>query len=396
MQDLIFDKPYEFVPPMKGRFFPRLIARMLIPRMLRKNYGVVGGECHGAEKIREAFRAGHGVLVTPNHPRPADPLALLYLAEAINSPLYIMASWHLFMQGGFQRFMVRMMGAFSIYREGLDRAALQYSIGVLEKGQRPLVIFPEGSISRTNDLLNPLMEGTASIARAAARKRASGTGGKVIVFPVAYRYHFLGNIEETLDPVLTEIEGRLSWRPQRQLDLLERIRKVGRGLLGLKEIEYLGETQPGDLFERVGNLIDHLLHPLEEEWLSGHQEGGVVARVKRLRTAILKDMVSGDIDEKERERRWRQLTALYLAQQLSLYPRGYLDSDSPGERFLETVERFEEDLRDEARPHPPLEVSLHICDGIEVGSEKVRGDDPLMDEIEKSLENALGITEISV
>ncbi|HIA27561.1 MAG TPA: 1-acyl-sn-glycerol-3-phosphate acyltransferase, partial [Planctomycetes bacterium] len=373
MQDLIIDKPYEFVPPMRGRFIPLLIARMLIPRMLRNNHGVVEGECHGGDKIREALAAGHGVLVTPNHPRPADPLALLHLAEAIHSPLFIMASWHLFMQSRFQRFMVRMMGAFSIYREGLDRAALQFSIGILEKAQRPLVIFPEGSISRTNDLLNPLMEGTAAIARAAARKRASGDGGKVFIFPIAFRYQFLGDIEETLDPVLEEIERRLSWQPQRQLELLERIRKVGRALLGLKEIEYLGETQPGDLFERVAKLIDHLLHPLEVEWLSGHQEGGVVARVKRLRTEILKEMVGGDIDETERDRRWRQLSALYLAQQLSLYPRGYLDPDSPSERFLETVERFEEDLKDEARPHPPLRVSLHVCDGIEVGSEKVRG-----------------------
>jgi hypothetical protein len=108
---------------------------------------------------------------------------------------------------------------------------------------------------------------------------------------------------------------------------------------------------------------------------------------------ILKGMVSGDIDDEERDRRWKQFAALYLAQQLSLYPRGYLSSDAPAERFLETVERFEEDLTDTARPHPPQRVTLHVCDGIEVPAEKVRGDDPLMGQVEASLREALGLAE---
>ncbi|MEM7166150.1 MAG: 1-acyl-sn-glycerol-3-phosphate acyltransferase [Planctomycetota bacterium] len=391
MQDVIIEEPYEFVPPRRGTILPRLLKNLLVPRQLRKNFGVVDSACSGGEKVRDAIAAGHGVLLTPNHSRPSDPMALIYLADAIDSLLYIMASWHLFKQGWLQRFLIRTMGGFSIYREGMDRAALQCSMDILANAERPLVIFPEGAVSRTNDLLNPLMEGTAAIARGAARKRAERDGGKVFVFPVAFRYHFLGDIEATLTPVLSDIEKRLSWQPQKHLELRERIRKVGRGLLGLKEVEYIGETQPGDLFERAGRLIDHLLHPLENEWLGGNQDGSVVARVKRLRAAILKDMVAEDLPTAERDRRWQQLSALYFAQQLSLYPRGYLDGDPSNERYLETVERFEEDLDDAARPHPPLKVAIDICDGLEVSPERVRGPDPLMAAIEASLEQALGI-----
>ena len=44
------------------------------------------------------------------------------------------------------------------------------------------------------------------------------------------------------------------------------------------------------------------------------------SRVRALRAAILPDLVEGGLTDAERDRRWRQLALLYLAQQLSLYP----------------------------------------------------------------------------
>ncbi|MEC9475922.1 MAG: 1-acyl-sn-glycerol-3-phosphate acyltransferase [Planctomycetota bacterium] len=391
MHNIVVDQPYQFVSPYRGNLLPRLLGRILIPRLLRNQYGVSANEVHGADKIRASIDAGDGILITPNHPRPCDPMALYPLAHATRSLFFVMASWHLFMEGRLQRAIVRLMGAFSIYREGMDRASLQCAMDILENARRPLVIFPEGAVTRTNDLLNPLMEGISTIARGAARKRAAGDGGKVVIFPLAIRYHFDGNLTETLEPVLAEIEQRLSWPPQHDLDLLTRIRKVGGALLGLKEIQYLGQTQSGDLWERAEKLIDRLLHPLEEEWLDGPQSGSVVKRGKNLRSVILKGMVSGDIDDVERDRRWQQFAALSLAQQLSLYPRGYLSPEAAAERFVETVERFEEDLTGLARPHPPQRVTMQVCDGIEVPAEKVRGDDPLMGQVATSLSIALGL-----
>jgi hypothetical protein len=75
----------------------------------------------------------------------------------------------------------------------------------------------------------------------------------------------------------------------------------------LKELEYLRQRQSGPSHERVERLIDHVLVPLEQEWLGGHREKAVVARVKKLRIAILPDMVHGQITDEERERRWGQL-----------------------------------------------------------------------------------------
>ena len=238
------------------------------------------------------------------------------------------------------------------------------------------MIFPEGVISRTNDRLNALMEGTALIARSAAKKRGAATPpGQVVVHPVALRYTFGGSIDEALSPALDEIESRLSWRPQRSLPLVERITKVGLALLGLKEVEYLGTTQQGDIFQRADGLINHLLVPLEQEWLQSRSKGTVVIRVKKLRTAILPDLVAGELTEAERDRRWRQLADLYLAQQMACYPRDYIHSDPRSERMLETVERFEEDLTDKCRIYRPMKVVAHVGPAIPVSPSRERSAD---------------------
>ncbi|OUU24944.1 MAG: hypothetical protein CBC13_02790 [Planctomycetia bacterium TMED53] len=395
MSRVVIDQSYEFVAPHRGGFLPRVLGQLLLPRTLNRSFGIKSAHVQGQEKIREAKNAGHGILVTPNHPHPADPLTLFHLSRATDSLFYVMASWHLFMEGALQRFLIRSMGAFSIYREGIDRSSLQFAMEVLESGDRPLVIFPEGAVTRTNDLLSPLMDGVATIARGAARKRAKADGGKVLLFPLALRYQLETPVEEAIEPALQEMEERLSWNPQTQLPMLERVRKVARALLSLKEIEFLGEVQSGDLFERSSRLIDHLIHPLEKEWLSGPQDGDIVRRGKDLRSAILKGMVSGDIDDEERDRRWKQFRSLELAQKISLYPRGYLSEDAPPDRFLETVERLEEDFTGKARRYSPRSVTLTVCDPLEVSAEKQPDDSPsLMDQLESQLEEALGIEDL--
>jgi hypothetical protein len=230
------------------------------------------------------------------------------------------------------------------------------------------------------------------IARAAAKKRAKqDPSAKVVVHPVAIKYLFGGDIERQADPVLSRIEQRLSWRPQRSLSLLTRIEKLGRALLSLKEIEHFGTVRSGALGERLNGLIDRLLHPLEEEWLGAAQAGPVVPRVKALRIKILPDMIDGQLDDAERQRRWDQLADVYLAQQLSCYPHDYLEEYPSVDRILETIERFEEDLTDTASVHGSLKAILDVGEAIEVTPQRDRSSDvdPLMSQIEEGLQGML-------
>ena len=387
MQNLVITKPYRFVPPRHSALLWHLI-RLWWPSQLRKNYGVMSWEFVGAERLRASIAAGSGVIVASNHSRPCDPMMLGMLSGEVATPFHAMASWHLFMQSRVQGFLLQRVGGFSVYREGLDRESLKCAVRIVAEAKFPLIIFPEGIVSRNNDRLLNLMDGVSFIARSAARQRAASPNpGKTVVHPIFVRYFFEGDLAATLAPVLQDIEARLSWQPQTQLPLRERIRKAGHALLALKEIEYLGASQNGGVMQRLPRLLDHLLEPLEQEWSGGHREPDTMARVKRLRTAILPDMIRGDITEAESARRWRQLADLYLAQQLYCYSGDYLSGSPSPERLLETVERYEEDLTDTARPHPPLHAVVCVGEAIEATAVRDRSseNDPMADELRRHL-----------
>jgi 1-acyl-sn-glycerol-3-phosphate acyltransferase len=392
MQDIIVEKPYRFIPPRRGTWWPSLVqALRLYEPYLRKTEGVVDHECRHVARLRASLDAGHGILIAPNHCRTADPLVMGWLAKEARTHLFAMASWHLFNQGWLKAWAIRSLGGFSVNREGVDRQAMTTAVDMLVTAERPLVVFPEGAVSRTNDRLHALLD-IAPLARAAAKRRAKrAPAGHVVVHPVAIKYLFQGDLPRQADQVLTAIEHRLSWRPQRALPLRARIEKVGRALLSLKELEYFGAVQAGTLADRLAALIDSLLGPLEEEWLGARQSGPVVPRVKALRIKILPDLVEGKADEGERQRRWAQLADIYLAQQVAYYQPDYLAEYPSVARMLELVERFEEDLTDRVTVHGSLKAVIEVGEAIPVSPERDRQAevDPLMVQIEDSLQGML-------
>ncbi|MEZ5325257.1 MAG: 1-acyl-sn-glycerol-3-phosphate acyltransferase [Verrucomicrobiales bacterium] len=389
MQKVVIDKPYKFIPPRVSKPW-RWVLRRLLPSYLRNEYGITAVQCDGAEKLRASLDAGHGVMLVGNHCRPCDPMVLDALAAEVRRPFNVLASWHVFMANRLQRFLLPRMGGFSVFREGMDRESIKCAIQILTDGNYPLVIFAEGIVTRCNDILFNFMEGPSFMARAAAKQRKAG---KVVIHPLFIRYFFEGDLEKSVIPVVEEIERRLTWQRQTQLPLRERIQKVGQGLLALKEIEYLQAPQSGTFAERLHRLVDHLLNPLEDQWISGRHDGDPMARVKRLRAAILPDMVNGQLTEPERAARWRNLTDIYLVQQLHCYPGDYVETPTP-ERILETVERYEEDLTDVARPHAPIRAVITVGDPIEVTGERDRSkeSDPITAEVRRQMELLLEST----
>jgi hypothetical protein len=289
--------------------------------------------------------------------------------------------------------MIRRMGAFSVLREGNDRQAIDTAIKILIDRKRPLILFPEGAVTRHNDQLEELMEGPSFIARQVAKRlEKSGDARKVVIHPVAIRYAFNGDLEATLRPVLDEFEQRFTWQPQGHLPLFERIDNIGNALLALKEIEFLGAAGSGNLFDRAEHLIAELLKRVETDWKIKDPSGSVIARVKRLRTAILAEMINGQLSPEERGRRWRDLAAAYYAQQISHYPRNYLHrSGNFPERMIETVERFEEDFTDKSLRFEPFHAVIEVGEAIEVSTHRDRAaaSDPIMDEVKRQLESML-------
>jgi 1-acyl-sn-glycerol-3-phosphate acyltransferase len=392
MQQIFIEKPYQFVPPVYSDWWPPIL-RLYIHRYMRKAFGVHSLEFRQVERLRASLDAGHSIILAPNHCRLSDPIVLGVMALEAGTNLFAMASWHLFQQSRFQRFMIRRMGAFSLLREGNDRQSIDTAIEILVNRRRPVIMFPEGAITRHNDLVREMMEGPSFIGRQVAKRLAKlGRPGGVVIHPVAIRYAFNGNLEASLSPTLDQLETRLSWQPQNQLTLVERIGKIGAALLSLKEIEFLGASRTGNTYERANHLIESVLEQLESEWNLRDTSGGVIARVKQLRSTIMADMMAGKVSAEERERRWRHLTASYYVQQISHYPRDYIlrEKNLP-ERVVETVERLEEDFLDTARVYHPLHAITQIGEAIPVGTERDRRaeGDPIMAEVRRQLQSMI-------
>jgi 1-acyl-sn-glycerol-3-phosphate acyltransferase len=389
MQRVVIDEPYKFVPPVYSEWWPNML-RLILKPYLRKAYGIHSFECRHVERLRASLEAGHSIMLAPNHCRMADPMVLGVLGMEANCHLFAMASWHVFKQSAFQTFMTRRMGAFSVLREGNDRQAIDTAIDILVARRRPLIMFPEGAITRHNDLVEEMMEGPSFIARQAAKRlKKEGQHGEVVIHPVATRYAFNGDLQKSLAPVLDELEARLAWYPQSHLPLVERIGKIGNSMLALKEIEFFGAPQQGNVYERADRLVETVISKLETDWQIKDTSGSIIARVKRIRSVILPDMMAGRVTTEERQRRWRDLAAAYYAQQIAHYPRDYIlrEKNLP-ERIVETVERLEEDFTDHMRVHRPFHAVIQVGEAIFVGTQRQREElgDPVMAEVRRQLQ----------
>jgi 1-acyl-sn-glycerol-3-phosphate acyltransferase len=399
MHNVIIDEPYRFIPPYRGKLWAWVFRSFYLGRFLRKSYGIKSWRIEGLDRLRASLGAGHGILLCPNHCRPSDPMLMGLIVRETPCYIYAMASWHIFKQSPLEGYIANRVGGFSVYREGLDRQSLDTSIDIVASAERPLVIFPEGVISRANDRLLTLMDGVSFVARMAAKKRAKmNPAGKVVIHPMSIRYQLTGDLNDSVSPVLSRLEQRTFWKTHEYLPLRQRIAQLGQALLAAREIECLGQPQSGSLSCRMARLIDAVLHPQEQEWLGQCRSGDVISRVKDLRIAMLPEILGGNLPDDERQRRWRQLTDSYYLQCLSMYPPQYLDDGIRGkvtaERYAETVHRLEEDMTDQVSIRPEWHVTIRIGDPIEVDATQKRvrnGPDPLMESLRRDM---LGLLEI--
>src|SRR5437667_2086423 len=158
MIHVVVDRPYRFIPPHAGMFWVRRTTRLL-PWYLSRYWGVEKIEYRHAERLSASLEAGDGVLLAPNHARPCDPFVIGLLPLRLGRPSHFLAAWHIFTSGGrINHWLLRRVGAFSIHRWGMDRESLKASIRILSEARRPLMLFPEGIITRSNDRLGPLLD----------------------------------------------------------------------------------------------------------------------------------------------------------------------------------------------------------------------------------------------
>ncbi|MEM0924616.1 MAG: 1-acyl-sn-glycerol-3-phosphate acyltransferase [Planctomycetota bacterium] len=398
---VVFERPYQFVPPIKSTWWPWLIQRLrLYDYHLKRKEGVVGYELRNLDRLKSSVDQGHGILLAPNHCRYADPLVLGWPARELGIHVHAMASWHLFNEGWLDAFAIRRMGGFSVFREGNDRQALEAAIEILVEANRPLIVFPEGTTNRTNDQLKPLLDGVAFMARTAAKRRKKQFdagpdrgSGQVVIHPVAIKYLCEGQFECWADEQLSKFERQLGWHRMPKRSLLKRTLQLAEAQLALKETQYLGSSQGGPLPQRRDDLIHSILSMTEDELGLEPEDDCVRARVRQIRTvASSRFFDSPSIGSLEADLR-RHVTAADLAQNLSSFPDSYLQEDDVTDtRIIETIQRLQESINGKADHSITLKAVVEFLPAIDVDAGRPpKGQrDPIMLRLEEELTQAIG------
>lgn len=342
-----------------------MVMTRIFPFYLKMQLGIESIDFFGEARLAQSIAAGNSILLAPNHSRSSDPMLLGILARKLNQPFHYMTNLHAFLENKIVGWIIRRLGGFSIFREGADRKALRVSRDLLILGTRPLVIFPEGEVSRTNDYLCPFMRGLGFVVKTATQALArQEPAPKLVVHPIAIKYILVRADEEALHKVLDRIESHYHWTKSK-LPLIKRIAKVGKSLLELKEMEYLGRVQRGELSGRVHQLKEHLIIELESQWLSSKPRSCFMSRVNSLRAVILAKLLTGGDNESQLKSK-RALGTIDLAVRLSNYPLHYLQENVTLEKITETVQRMEEDVLHRERIHGRWKARVQIGEGIEL------------------------------
>jgi len=319
----------------------RLLRPMQIRRRLRDER-LQSIEVLGSGHLQNALDDGCGVLITPNHASHADSFCIYESAYQLGRPYYIMAAWQVFAdKRPIAQWVLRWHGGFSIDREATDMTAFKHAVSILQERPNPLVIFPEGEVYHCSERVTPFREGAAMIALTAA-KRAKRP---IVCVPAAIRLKYVDDPTPQLLELMDKLEQQIFWRPRKSETLEARIYKFAEAILTLKETEFLGQAQMGDLPTRTKALAGEVLQRLEEQFDLKQREATIPERVKELRrVTIAKIEGTGENDAEERTRLNEIMDDIFLVVQLFSYPGDYVAEHPSIERMAETLDKFEEDV----------------------------------------------------
>ncbi|MEX2382807.1 MAG: 1-acyl-sn-glycerol-3-phosphate acyltransferase [Opitutales bacterium] len=359
-------KPYVFRP---ARYSPLLspIFGIAARGLLRRVFRVHAVHVKGAAKLKELARSGASVLVTPNHADHADPSVLFLLGRQHGAPFHFMAARQGFDRSPLRAFALSRCGAFSVDRDGADISAIKTAIKILQNGAFPLVVFPEGEIYHHHERLDALNDGASTILLRAANRLPHG--GRAYLIPAAIQYRWAPSVASEFAARLDRLEERIIWKPRRDRHVVDRIYRLGNGLLAVKEVEFLGSAQSGTIPERLAGLRNELVASVERKHLGKESHGNIPERVRTLRSRIHKQMTDPTAPPHQEQQFTEfqdDLDKLFEAVQLYSYPGQYVVESPSVHRIAETILKLEEDVLGKASYLGPRSVHVHFGEPVEI------------------------------
>lgn len=344
MRRLRNDLPYTFRPPRMKHWLRPLALAVNRTVHLQRKYRITNIQEEGFSRVSDLVEAGHSVLLAPNHSDHSDPHVIMELASRHGMKPFFMGAREIFEVNPVACWSLQSMGVFSVDRDGPDISAIKTAISLLESGDEPLVMFPEGEIYHHHRRLDPLNEGVASILLKAAARLNDWK--KAYLVPVGLRFFHDPSVEETFCGRLSRLEDRIGWLPKPNMPVDDRIFRLGTGILALKETEYLGRAGTGEVHERLANLCEDLLTLVEEKYPRDAKAVTPPERVRALRYRIRRRLL--DLEKPptadEKSALLDDLDNVFTALQAHSYIGDYLLADPTLDRRAETILKLEEDL----------------------------------------------------
>jgi hypothetical protein len=355
-------KPFKFRPPRTSRWWVRFVG-WLLPLFERLDGTMVPVEFDPADLDRLRALRGHRVVLTPNHPEGVEPYVLFRLARIFGDEFNYIAAKEAFEQPpppfrwvkwlGLYAPIMQRLGVYSIVRGTADRESFRTTRGLLVKGERWLVIFPEGEVCWHSENLMPLQEGVAQFGFWALEDLCrAGEPPPLYFMPVAIKFRFVADVRSGIDRTLRQLEHKLRLPPpDPSATRYDRLRRVGEAVLTINEKRY-GTRPPAnasfdDRMQAVKELI--LARISATVGVAQNPAQPLLERVRELFNALDR-IVHDEYGEDAYEQRVRNLSpqeiqTLYaeLSRMLHIaaFHDGYVKETMSAERFYDVLGQLE-------------------------------------------------------
>jgi 1-acyl-sn-glycerol-3-phosphate acyltransferase len=393
------DLPYQFIPPKPnnfiiglGRVMNRFIGLKSRNHQL-KEINVDG--LTGFQKIAKEKNARF--IILPNHPTHSDPQVINEVCRRMEKKPSFMAAYDVFARNKFASWFMQRIGAFSVDREGSDRKAMKCAAQILEEGQYPLVIFPEGNVYFCNDRVTPFAEGAAYIGLRTQHKL--GENAPVYAVPISLKYTFVENVRENVIFNLDEIAKKFSTSLSSEKPIIEEVTRIS--ILTLSEfLQKHDYNLPGNNIN-VDNLINDAVEPIiikleKEIGITVKKQQNLISRIRTIRSKI--HSIRIDLEKQKEHSHAADLAdEAMLALRILGYSGGYATNNPSLDRIAETVARLCEDIHSKGSPPVGQRKALvKICQPIDLRryvspNEKISKDTiiKLTKEFEKSVQDGI-------
>ena len=366
----------EFCPPLDS---PLLIgiARTLLPQILKfrmkdAEVRIVGD---GLERLKQL--KGQRVMICPNHSHRHDPEVMFTLACKAGEEFNFIAAREVFdWNDGKNGWFLQRMGVYSVVRGAVDRESFKTTKRLLVEGKKKLVLFPEGEISRQNDVLLPLESGAAQLSFMALDElQKKQPGEKMFILPVALKYTYKYDTTPLLTYLMTKIEEKLGLTCAPDDSLYKRVRAAAEVVLKTLEKEYdLKPATDADMNTRMTNLKTHILETMADVLHVTLTKGSSHLDCVRVLRNTLDDFIYEDDEDlppyqkKIHDEKSLKIKAFYrdldrVVCFIAIYD-GYLSPPITQERLINVLELIEAEVFGESKIKGPRIIYIRVGEPI--------------------------------